>query len=273
MAVLNWQDIGELGGDDTDSIKRAIVIPAKEALRQTRFALTGNLTIKDNAYAAIVTLGQLGNNTSQTLVHGTEYVFQNPLKTTPVGFTPIKAFDSNRVAIQIPDCKFNTSRPDGLMGITANFAPPSSGSGSQGEIATGQRLQASALALAAATTTTIASASIGAGTWDAMCVTEFQGNIANGTVIYGGPSTGTAFNAGVEGVEFSAQAITNFAGGTRDVVISPSVRITVATITTINHLARCDAANASVYGSIWAVRVIPYQTGITGNVVGILWGG
>lgn len=121
MAKIGWQDIGELQNTDPDSIKRAIIIPAKEALRLTRFALSGNLTIADNAYAAIVTLGQLGNNTSQTLVHGTEYLLQNPLPTKPVGFTPIYAFDSNRTAIEIPNCMLNLARTDGLLGLTVNF--------------------------------------------------------------------------------------------------------------------------------------------------------
>lgn len=124
MAKINWQDIGLLAANDVESIQKAIVIPAKEALRQTRFALTGNLTIADNAYAAIITLGQLGSNTSQTLIHNTEYLFQNPLKTTPVGFTPIIAFDSNRVAVPTPQCTLNNSRTDGLTGITARFASP-----------------------------------------------------------------------------------------------------------------------------------------------------
>lgn len=121
MAKINWQDIGLLAGNDAESIQKAIIIPAKEALRQTRFALTGNLTISDNLYSTVVTFGLLGNNTSQTLVHNVEYIFQNPLRTTPIGFTPINSFDSNRVAIAIPVCTYNTARTDGLLGLTVAF--------------------------------------------------------------------------------------------------------------------------------------------------------
>jgi len=122
MAKINWQDIGELQGADQNSINKAIVIPAKEALRQVRFALTGNLTIRDNAYAAIVTLGYSGNST-QTLTNGTEYTFQNPLKTKPIGFTPIIAVNENGLALSVPSCIFNTSRTDGLIGVTPFFIP------------------------------------------------------------------------------------------------------------------------------------------------------
>lgn len=123
MAKINWQDIGELTNVDASSIGKAIIVPAKEALRQLRFAVGGNLTIRDNMYAAIVTLGYSGNST-QTLTNGVEYTFQNPLKTKPVGFTPISAVDSNGTAVDMPNCKINTSRTDGLIGITAKYDLP-----------------------------------------------------------------------------------------------------------------------------------------------------
>jgi hypothetical protein len=118
---VGWQDIGLLNSADPKVLNSAIVVPAKEALRQVRSALTGNLTISDNSYAAVVTLGLLGNNKSQTLINGTEYLIQNPLKTTPIGFTPIYAFDSNYTAVDIPQCTLNLARTDGYLGITTNF--------------------------------------------------------------------------------------------------------------------------------------------------------
>ncbi len=120
MAKLSYQDLGELTTADVSNIGKAIVLPAKDALRQLRFALTGNLTIRDNAYAAIVTLGYTGNST-QTLTSGTEYTFQNPLKTKPIGFTPIQCMNANGGAIAAPPCKLNTSRTDGLIGVTPIF--------------------------------------------------------------------------------------------------------------------------------------------------------
>ncbi len=124
MAKINWQDIGELTAVDAAGIGKAIIIPAKEALRQARFALTGNLTIRDNMYAAVVTLGYVGNST-QTLTHGVEYAFQNPLKTTPVGFTPIRSFSpGGSTALPVQSAAFNTTRTDGLMGVTIRFSPP-----------------------------------------------------------------------------------------------------------------------------------------------------
>jgi len=120
MAKINWQDIGQLTAVDQNGINKAIIIPAKEALRQVRFALNGNLTLRDNQYAAVVTLGYSGNST-QTLTSGTEYTFQNPLKTTPIGFTPIKCIKSTGTSMAISDCKLNTSRTDGLIGISLGF--------------------------------------------------------------------------------------------------------------------------------------------------------
>lgn len=274
MAVIDWQDIGELTANDPDNIKRAIVVPTKEALRQTRFALTGNLTIKDNAYAAIVTLGQLGNNASQTLVHGTEYVFQNPLKTTPVGFTPIKAFDSNRVAIQIPDCKFNTSRTDGLMGVTPNFASTNGGSGSQGEQLETVIGFASRVTLAASTgRTNIVSLTPTAGQWDltALCTmgtgavtgTRWDVSIATSSLGGGSPSDSNA-----ETSIFSTANVGQF-------VIVPQYRVTTDGSITYWMVvgATYSAGSPACFGRLSAVRAIPYLTGTTGNIVGILWGG
>jgi len=125
MAKVSWQDIGELSAVDTASIGKAIIVPAKEALRQTRFALGGNLTIRDNMYAAIVTLGYSGNST-QTLTTGIEYTFQNPLKTKPVGFTPISSIQPDgSPALGVDSFDINNSRTDGLTGITIGFRPPS----------------------------------------------------------------------------------------------------------------------------------------------------
>jgi hypothetical protein len=124
VAKVTYQDLGELAEVSAQGIGKAIIIPAKDALRQLRFALTGNLTIRDNMYAAIITLGYSGNS-SQTLTHGVEYTFQNPLKTTPIGFTPIKSFQpSGSTALPVQSAAFNTTRTDGLMGVTVQFAPP-----------------------------------------------------------------------------------------------------------------------------------------------------
>lgn len=120
---LNFQDIGGVGSGGQVSatvINGAIIVPAKEAFRQIRQVLTGNLTIRDNQYAAIVTLGYQGNST-QTCTSGTEYTFQNPLKTKPIGFTPLVAVNASGTAMAISSYQLNRSRTDGLVGITIRF--------------------------------------------------------------------------------------------------------------------------------------------------------
>ena len=117
---LNLQDLGQLADGSSDEINRAIIIPAKDAFRQLRQAITGNLTLRDNQYAAVMTLGYAGNST-QTLFSGTEYTFQNPLKTGPIGFTPLVATNTVGVPIQLSGPPMlNTTRTDGLLGITAD---------------------------------------------------------------------------------------------------------------------------------------------------------
>lgn len=113
VAKINWQDIGELTAVDQNGINKAIVIPAKEALRQTRFALGGNLTLRDNQYAAVVTF---------SVTHGVEYTFQNPLKTTPIGFEPILTKTSSGAMGLQCNASLNLARTDGLLGLTVNYA-------------------------------------------------------------------------------------------------------------------------------------------------------
>lgn len=117
---IGYPDIGNLENDDVEAIRQAIIVPAKQALGVLRNAVGGNLTIRDNQYAAIVTLGYQGNST-QTCTSGTEYTLQNPLKTKPIGFTPISAVNANGAAIPTGAARLNNSRTDGLTGITVEL--------------------------------------------------------------------------------------------------------------------------------------------------------
>lgn len=272
MAKINWQDIGELTAIDATSIGKAIIIPAKEALRQVRFALGGNLTIRDNAYAAIITLGYQGNST-QTLTTGTEYTFQNPLKTEPIGFTPIMGIDANGSAIATPICSLNLGRTDGLMGITPSFSDSTIGS----QVRTFTNLSSS-VAITNNTTANIASITVPAGVHDLSTITYLNGSGGSGL-------TGTAFVTGIS-LTSAVMTPTSTAGDSRAdiptmptatsaVTLSiPQFRISVLSSTAyflvINSLF--TVGNATAWGRISSVKVAP-PTNYSGIVTGILWGG
>jgi hypothetical protein len=278
VAKVAYQDIGELGEVSAAGIGKAIIVPAKEALRQVRFALGGNLTIRDNSYAAIVTLGYTGNST-QTLTHATEYTFQNPLKTTPIGFTPIKATDASGTAIAIPQCTFNTGRTDGLMGITPLFDNSTSSTGYAGEQVSSFVPSASAVNMPGTpgvvdiTTIELTTGKwlvdfvvfINLGTATSPTVTRAWINTASGT------DPGTTANG-------NTRLVTNLVpsanGGA--ILAMPGIPVTVTAAEQDYYLTSgmtYSVGTPTTYGRITATRVVPYLTGYSGIVTGILWGG
>lgn len=287
MAKVNWQDIGELSKVDAQSIGKAIIVPAKEALRQVRFALTGNLTIRDNAYAAIVTLGYTGNST-QTLTTGVEYTFQNPLKTTPIGFTPIFATNTDGDAIKIPRCKLTRSRSDGLLGITAEMDDTSSGNIGEllGPIT---RLRSNAISLTNGTAVnvcTTTSLTLTPGEWfvrgevgfdpeNTTSVSQLRAGTSKTSATF--PATDTIAvptDGEVGSGRFSVAG--NVIGNDATVYVGP-YRVNVPAGTTMPLFLVANAfftvAGIAAYGSMEATRVSLSGNGAEGIVTGILWGG
>ncbi len=268
MANINWQDIGELTAVNVSSINKAIVIPAKEALRQAKFAIGGNLTVNDNMYAAIITLG----NSSQTLQNGVEYTFKNPLKTTPIGFTPIKSVDANNSSIAIPQCELNISRTDGLIGITPFIF---STTGYVGEFFESFINRSATTALVNGTAKTITSINLSPGVWNVYGVSVFSGALT-GTVIQAGISLTTNTMPGVNEIGRSRmddpQMPTAQADKTLS-VINNNFSITIATTIFLVSLVNFTVGTAGGHGRISAVRTSMLNNGQTGIVTGILWGG
>lgn len=262
---IAYQDLGNLSANDVGAINQAIVIPAKDALRQLRTLVTGNLTIRDNAYAAIVTLGYQGNST-QTCTSGVEYTFQNPLKTTPIGFTPIKAVDANGASIGIAGFEFNTSRTDGLLGITPLMH---SSTGYIGETIRGFRAVADSITPASTVTANVTSIDLPPGSWDI----SFVARAANAT-------TGTLFDAAVSTTSATIPAADGdsrltFAGAWTSLIVSlADYHQEVAATTTYYLVMRTThAAAPALSGRLSAVRTSLVGNGISGLVTGILWGG
>lgn len=274
MAKINWQDIGNLVAADQNSINKAIIIPAKEALRQVRFALNGNLTIRDNAYAAIVTLGYTGNST-QTARTGIEYTFQNPLKTLPIGFTPIAAMDANNVDIELPQCKFNTARTDGLIGITPWMF---STTGFQGERVVGFVQSANAVDMPATPgVTDVTSITLSPGTWDIDFLASIQiGTATAPTITRAWSSTVSATDPGST-ANADSRMVTNIVPtAVAGVVLTLPGWRQVLSVSTVYYLSTgmtYGVGTPTTSGRISAVRSSLVGNGQTGIITGILWGG
>lgn len=270
MATLNYQDIGELTAVDPRSIGKAIIVPAKEALRQLRFAASGNLTIRDNMYAAIITLGYQGNST-QTLTSGVEYTFQNPLKTKPVGFTQIKCIDANGVAMNIVGANLNTSRTDGMTGITAQIF---SSTGYVGESFTASLGAGSATALANGTAKTFASMNVPPGDWMLFSHCGFTTTAATtGTRCIGSVSL-TTNTLGVSDARSQIGLVP--VNGVADVQLAtPMVKLNNSATQTVFGIsfASFSGGNVQGFGSVIASRASLVGNGISGIMTGILWGG
>lgn len=265
---VNYQDLGLLRDNSVESINKAIIVPAKDALRQLRTLATGNMAIRDNQYAAIITLGYTGNST-QTLTSGTEYTFQNPLKTAPIGFTPIKCVDANGVALSVDGFNLNTARTDGLLGITLQMF---SSTGYVGETVKSFLAVGSAISITTTAETTVTSITLGPGTWD-----------MNGVCALRGTLTGTIFACGISATtntlptngDDQVRTPTMSTAASNIVQVIPQVRV-VTTASGSKFLviaATFSAGTATAYGRISAVRASLVGNGITGIVTGILWGG
>lgn len=269
--IVGWQDIGQLNDNNADSIQRSIIIPAKEALRQTRQALTGNLTIRDNQYAAIVTLG-----TSVTpMTSGTEWTFANPLATKPIGFTVLTATNTVGVAIQLDSPpKLSTSRTDGLLGLTA-VQDVNGATGGIGESVRAYTNRANFISLGSATAKDIASIQLSAGDWDISFVsawfavgspTDWQTGISltQDTL----PTLNTS--AGDSEIRITRTFSTN----AEEEVSVPSVAVTPNASTTYHLVSQVTYTGTSVsaFGRISARRMV--RRGSNPLIVtGILWGG
>lgn len=271
MAKLSYQDIGDWQVADVANIGKTIVLPTKEALRQLRFALTGNLTIRDNAYAAIVTLGYQGNST-QTLTSGVEYNFQNPLKTKPIGFTPINAVDANGISLNIDGFDFNTARTDGLLGVTPWMF---SSTGYVGEKISSSIGTAAAISFPfSGTTIVVTSITINQGTY------EVSYGCGAGNAV-----TGTRFQAGINSsITIPSSTLEDNTWGDTPTMPTASSNISLALSgitqspnisTSLNLVARMlfSAGTPIAWGRISAVRSSLFNNGITGLMTGILWGG
>lgn len=263
MARVNWQDIGELTKVDQSGINKAIVIPAKEALRQTRLALGGNLTIRDNMYAADVTF---------SLTSGVEYTFQNPLKTTPVGFTPIKCVDANGVALNIGNVALNTTRTDGLMGITVGFS--SSLTGYVGETVSSYLSPSSALTVSNSVTANLTSITATQGEWNVNTMTVLGfGSSVTMTQLAAGMSL-TSATMSLNGDLFASSALQPTSSADSIVTIPPR-KFSFTATTAVFSVVRVVFSNGvpRAFGRIEACRASLTNNGQIANVTGILWGG
>lgn len=261
---IGYQDIGELRDASPESIKRAIVVPAKEALSLLRQATGGNLTIRDNQYAAIVTLGA----GAQSMTSATEYTLQNPLKTKPVGFSPIMAANSSGTSLEISGTSLNLSRADGLIGITCEFFGITSGY--IGEAIRSAVPFASAITLANATNTNLASIPLANGDWNASAIVSFNGAITGSLLQISISDTSATIQSSGDGEAESPTMPTTNSDQTLTV---PDFKIQPATTTTYYLVARANfsVGTAKAYGRIIARRQTIQQT--AGIVTGILWGG
>lgn len=264
---VGWQDIGQLDGNDPDDISRAIIVPAKEALRQTRQALTGNLTIRDNFYATSITLGA----GTQSLTSGVEYVLQNPLKTTPIGFTVQKATDINGNALKVSSVKLNTTRTDGLLGITCDFY---GSTGQIGETFSASLPRASAISLTTNVAQNVVSLTVSAGTW------ELRGGIS----FIGSPTgTGVAGNIGVTSASLGSSDLlgqssfnlptvpTAAFDVTQFVAVNPPLTVAASTAVFLVALATFTVGTIKAMGGLSATRLSVGPS--AGIITGTLWGG
>ncbi len=287
LVKLNYQDIGDLQTSDPDDIRRAVIVPAKEALRQLRYATGGNLTIGDNMYAAIITFGA----GSQTLTSGTEYIFQNPLKTKPVGFSPIRCVNTSGTALAVGSMvPINTARADGLMGVTLEMLTLG-GIGDVCElIGPISRTLSNALPLTSAVV-----ANVGTTTSLTLTPGEWQISGAVGITFAAGASitdfvaavsktsatlpTANAIAFPIAGeVRIENQTAAQVPGaGTVQSVALPPYRISVASGATLPLFLIVDVvatvATVSAFGWLEARRMSRINNGVTGIITGILWGG
>lgn len=266
---VRFQDIGALAGSSPAEIVKSIVVPVRDALAQLRQAVSGNLTITDNQYAAIITLGA----GAQSLTSGTEFVFQNPLKTPPVGFTPILAVNSSGTAMRVVSSQLNTSRTDGLLGVTVEITDGVTGYA--GEMVEANVLQGSAVSLTSTVTRTITSVELGAGKWNVSGVVSFYGNggAVAGTVAQGHIATAQDSVAGsVLGDSWIQTPWYPIATADENIAIPGHKRdLSVTTRIYLNATMAFSSGSCSAYGRISAER---RTTGPNAGIVtGILWGG
>lgn len=270
MAKINWQDIGQLNDNDQKTINQAIIIPAKEALRQTRNALNKNLTIRDNQYAAVMTFG-----TSITpMTSGTEFTFQNPLKTTPIGFSPLVATNTAGVPIVLAGHpRLNTTRTDGLLGLTA-YQDLIGGTGSIGQYFSVRSIRSGGPALTTGTIVTLVSLTVTPGDYDLSAIAGLSASTNLASIDVAISLTAATLPATDElGNSWIELTPTSNSGADEGIGI-PALRVTPIVTTTYFLVIRCSFSlgAASGYGRLSARRM----TTLNSNpmiLTGILWGG
>jgi hypothetical protein len=254
-----------------EDIAKFLADPAVRALYQIQQMLSSGLSIRDNMNAAIVTIA---------CTHGAEVPFSKSLLgALPVAFTPLYSRLSNGTdGLPVSGTPIiNYVRNDGLLGITVKFDNSEASTGFIGETVRGFQSFSGAPQPLTTVVTTIASVTIGPGTWDISAIAT----AGNGTGV-----VGTLFRAAINNAaSFPSQSTSqgDRQSGTPTMPTAaadsllefPQWRVTTAISTTYNLLGAItfSAGNPSLFGRISAVRAVPYLTGYSANVTGILWGG
>ncbi len=265
---LQWPELGELREFNPQDFQRAFIVPIKSALGQLRQAMGGNLTIQDNQYAAIITLGAIPGTTNATLTSGTEHTFANPLKTMPVGFTPIYAKNTSGTAVSLASCRLNTSRTDGLLGLTA-AQDLLGASGDIGESVTSTVLFANKITLTTNTTANVTTLSLNAGTWAVAGAWNFSGTTATKVIGSISLTSATLSNNPSSQIETptgpTAASEQGFALSGHTIALAASATVYQVTLATFT-------GGIAAYGRLSATRTKRLDSSSL-IVTGILWGG
>ncbi len=221
------------------------------------------------------------------VVHGVEYLFPNPSPgRTPVGFQPTGSFlATGAAALGIASWQLNTQRTDGQIGLTVYFAPPTSGSGAEGETLNINRLFSAATGLVTSTTKNVAtttSLTLTPGDWEisggvnfttagGTSVTALYAAVSKTTAAL--PSTETIANPTACEAWFAWSTAANVMGGSAVTTIAiPPYKGSVSVNTPLFLVANASftVSTLTCNGYLEARRILPYQVGYTANVTGHL---
>lgn len=276
-------DISQLEGAPDDEWLRKFNESYNETGRQVVSAINRRMPFTDCEISTI---------RPYNLVHAQSVTIKNPLTVPikavyPVACVGLSVDSTGKPTrgvynLAMPSIEWhNSTEGDGSIVVTAQYQPPLTGSGAQGERVSSFVPPASAVTITgvSATSADITSIQLTAGTWDIdFNVAHLLGTVVTATLVRAWVHTVSATDPGTTTSEDQRIASTSVPVGGNPLHNSlVGYRVTPTATTTYYFSANMSFTDGvsrapQAYGRISAVRAVPYLTGVLGRVGLLLLG-